>query len=267
MSRSDITGKPASSRSYWESIARGGTWAGYYDRAPDERTYNFFTRRACVFSLLENDGKFDRMLDIGCGTADYGPLGERHGAEYVGIDYSLSMIEQAVERTAEEPGTYRLAVGAGDAISFAESSFDLVIGLGYIEYFEDPGETLEELRRVMRPGGTLIMQAFKWDLLGSLRRRYEGLKRGGDSGPDDRLPTDWVDKKYQGPELDATLAPFGFERSDYTYNNFYLLPEPVRRRLPKLYMSLSELAGRIAPRTLGFTAVNYIAKYTLRKDA
>ncbi len=264
MSPADQSQTPESSRSYWESIARGGTWAGYYDTAPTERTYNFFTRRECVFSLLEGDGEYERMLDIGCGTADYGALAQRHQAEYVGIDYSLSMIEQAIERTATEPGTWRLTVGAGDRISYAESSFDLVIGLGYIEYFEDPSETLEELRRVMKPGGTLVMQSFKWDLLGSLRRRWDEARRG-DKGPDDRLPGDWVDKKYQGPELDAVMAPFGFEKVDYTYNNFYLLPEPMRRRWPKLYMSMSETAGKVAPRLLGFSAVNYIAKYKLRK--
>jgi ubiquinone/menaquinone biosynthesis C-methylase UbiE len=255
---------PASSRSYWESIARGGPWAGYYDRAPDERTYNFFTRRECVFSLLAGDGGFRRMLDIGCGTADYAPLAARHGAEYVGIDYSLAMIEQAVDRTDGAAHPRRFAVGAGDRISFAESSFDLVIALGYIEYFVDPSETLDELRRVMAPGGTLVMQSFKWDLLGSLRRRWESARRG-ERGPDRRLPEDWVDKKYQGPELDAVLARFDFERTDHTYNNFYLLPEPVRRRWPKLYMSTSEAVGRLAPRLFGFTAVNYIAKYRLRK--
>jgi len=118
--------------------------------------------------------------------------------------------------------------------------------------------------RVIRPGGTLIMQSFKWDLLGSLRRRWDRAIHG-ERGRDERLPGDWVDKKYQGAELDAVMAPFGFERTDYTYNNFYLLPEPVRRRWPKLYMSLSETAGRIAPRLFGFAAVNYIARYTLRK--
>lgn len=254
---------PTSSRNYWESIARGGTWAGYYDTAPTERTYNFFTRRECVFGMLAGDGGFGRILDIGCGTADYAALGARHQAEYVGLDYSLSMIEQAMERTAEEEGVRRFAVGAGDKLAFADDSFDLVIALGYIEYFEDPSETLEELRRVMAPGGTLIMQSFKWDLLGRLRRSWEDLRRGRRDGADDRLPTDWVDKKYSGRELDEVVERFGFVRTDYTYNNFYLLPEAARRRWPRLYMSLSERVGRSAPRLFGFSAVNYVGRYEL----
>lgn len=255
----------SSARAYWESIARGGTWAGYYDQTPDARTYNFFTRRDCVFRLLAGDGAFRRILDVGCGTADYAPLAERHEAAYVGVDYSVSMIEQAIERTANGEGSYRFAVGAGDRLSFADDSFDLIVALGYIEYFEDPGHTLEELRRVLAPEGTLVMQSFKWDLLGRARRRYERTVHSREDRDDARLPTDWVDKKYSGRELDEVLSRFDFVRRDYTYNNFYLLPEAVRRRWPRLYMSLSEGVGRLAPRLFGCTAVNYVGKYELRK--
>lgn len=256
---------PSSSRSYWESIAQRGTWAGYYDSAPDERTYNFFTRRRCVMRLLEGDEGYARLLDVGCGTADYAPLAQRYRALYVGVDFSLSMIDQALARTAAEPGEQRFAVGAGDALSFDDSSFDLVVAIGYIEYFEDAARTLKELRRVLSPGGVLVMQSFKWDLLGRARRGLERML-GRDKKPDPQLPDDWVDRKYSPRELDALVGRFGFEKIDGTFNNFYLLPEVVRRRWPKLYMSMSEAAGRLAPRALGFSAVNYVGKYALREE-
>ena len=60
---------PASSRRYWEEIARGGTWAGYYDRPPDARTYNFFTRREAVLRLLSGDPPYRRALDTPPPTA------------------------------------------------------------------------------------------------------------------------------------------------------------------------------------------------------
>lgn len=251
-------------RGYWESIARRGTWAGYYDRRPDSRTYNFFTRRAAVLDLLADEGELRRVLDVGCGTADYAPLAERHRATYVGVDFSLSMLLQARERTGEESGRHLFAAGAGDLLCLAEDSFDLAVAVGYIEYFDDPAATLEELERVLRPGGVLLMQSFKWDLLGRLRRSV-GWMLGGRRGADPRLPPDWVDRKYSGRELDVLLGRHGFERVDYTYNNFYLLPEVVRRRWPRLYISLSEAIGRHAPRLFGFSAVNYLGKYRLRE--
>ena len=258
---------PTNSRRYWEAIAQRGTWAGYYDATPDAATYNFFARRESVQRLLSGDGVYRRILDIGCGTADYGLLASLHQSTYFGVDYSLSMISQATRRTATEPGEHRFAVGAGDRLSFRDDSFDLVLALGYIEYFEDPSRTLRELRRVLAPGAVLVMQSFKWDLLGRARRRWDGLFGHTGAQTHASLPDDWVDKKYSGRELDRLLARFDFVRTDYTFNNFYLLPEVVRRHWPRLYMSLSDAAGRLAPRLLGFTAVNYVGKYTLRKAA
>lgn len=252
------------SRSYWEGIAQHGTWSGYYDRAPDSRTYNFFTRRAAVLELLAGEGPLERILDVGCGTADYAPLASRHEATYVGVDFSLSMVREAVVRTSGEAGRHLFAVGAGDRLCLADDSVDLAVAVGYIEYFEDPGVAVEELRRVLRPGGTLVMQSFKWDLLGRLRRAAERAM-GRHRGPDPRLPPDWIDRKYSGPELDAVVLRHGFERVDHTYNNFYVLPEIVRRHWPRLYIALSEAIGRRAPRLFAFSAVNYLGKYALRE--
>ena len=176
------------------------------------------------------------------------------------------MIEQAVRRTAAGPGEHRFGVSAGDELPFADGSFDLVVALGYIEYFEDPAPALAELRRVMAPGAVLILQSFKWDLLGRARHLLDSAT-GRAAARRERLPPDWVDRKYSGRELDRLAARHDFERVAATFNNFLLLPEVARRHWPSLYMSLSDAVERAAPRLFGFSAVNYIGKYVLRKAA
>ncbi len=253
---------------FWDQQAGTGTWAGYYDGAQTAKTYNFFTRRQTVRKLLEPDGRFERALDVGCGTGDYAPIVLDHDGQFFGIDFAPEMIRQAVDRVGGQGEQHLCLVGMGHQLPFADRSFDLVMALGYIEYFEDPTQPMEEIRRVMKPGGTLVMQSFKWELFGNLGRKVVGpLKRAirgkPAAGNPMGLPPDWVDKKYSKSELDALMRRHGFHLVSGSYNNFHCLPRRLRGRLPGLYTRGSEFLGKLAPSMFGFLAVNYIAKYQL----
>ncbi len=255
-------------RNFWDELAIDGTWTSHYDGKTDLRTYNFYTRREAVLNLLKNEGDFERMLDIGCGSGDYEDVVKRHNSVYFGIDYAAEMIVKAVERHEGQPANGNFLAGSGAQLPYNDNMFDLVIAMGYIEYFENPNVTMNEIRRVLRPGGTLVMQSYKPELLSWLDQRFFDpfLSFIGRGRPKPKLPDSWVNKQYSRVQMDALVQHFDFTIKDYTYNNFYSLPGVMRLRYPNLYIKLSEAITRVCPRFAGFLATNYVGKYQLNKD-
>jgi ubiquinone/menaquinone biosynthesis C-methylase UbiE len=99
----------------------------------------------------------DQVLDIACGTGlvslraarAVGPTGH-----VAGIDLSERMVH-AAERRARETGAMNCSFSRmdGETLTFPDASFDVVLcGLGLM-YMPDPGASLREMRRVVRPGG------------------------------------------------------------------------------------------------------------------
>ncbi len=257
-------------KEYFEERAEQRSWSSLYEGGLNARTYNFLTRRSAVRQLLETEGAFERMLDIGCGTADYIELAERHGAAYYGVDFAKTMAVQAKQRIERYGARHAALVGSGEALPFSDSSFDLVVAVGYIEYFRDPTMTLREIRRVLKPQGILVMQSYKRGLLGHVdrvtvnpvRAVYRRVVKPA-GGYTQRLT---VDRLYSSRQLDGVLSAHGFRRKDAMFNNFHPFPDFLCHRFPRPYIELSEAMRRTNPAWWSFLAVNYIGKYILEKS-
>lgn len=249
---------------YFEGRARDGSWSSLYDGPPDPSNYNFHTRRRAVFDLLAADGPFPRILDVGCGTGDYALLASRHRGAYFGVDFSPTMVARGRDRAraAGEPACF--FAGSGVELPCADDAFDLVIAIGYLAYFHDPRPALGEIRRVLRPGGTLIAQISKADVMGWIDRRVihplHRLRHG--PGAAGAVPDGWVNLRYPPRDFDRLVTGAGFARTDRTFNHFQTLPGPLRRRWARQHMRASDALARHPSLWRSF-AVNYIAKYRL----
>ena len=97
-------------------------------------------------------------LDAGCGTG-YGLeiLARGSAAELTGIDIDPGAVG-AARRRGEREGA---AVAEGDlqALEFPDDRFDLAVCFETIEHLESPERGIAELRRVVRPGGTLVVSS------------------------------------------------------------------------------------------------------------
>jgi ubiquinone/menaquinone biosynthesis C-methylase UbiE len=98
----------------------------------------------------------ERVLDVGCGT---GVLLERILDRYpnshlTGIDLSPAMVAQARRRL---PQRVTLAVVDAEALPFPTHGFDTVVSVSSFHFWPAPKPTLAELRRVLRPGGRLML--------------------------------------------------------------------------------------------------------------
>jgi ubiquinone/menaquinone biosynthesis C-methylase UbiE len=98
----------------------------------------------------------ERLLDVGCGTGLLlGCLAGRSPfRELTGVDLSPGMVAQARGRL---PASVRLLVGDAEALPFPPASFDVAVSVSSFHYWPAPARGLEELRRVLRPGGRLII--------------------------------------------------------------------------------------------------------------
>jgi SAM-dependent methyltransferase len=111
------------------------------------------------------------VLDAGCGFGWGTAMLAEGGAERVcGVDSSEEALAEARERTADL--TVELEQADLGALPFDDASFDLIVCLGALERAADRELALEELRRVLRPEGVL--------LISSARRKAGG--EGGSTG-------------------------------------------------------------------------------------
>jgi len=127
--------------------------AGVYDRLFDWALRP--GRLAAVRRLDLSGGK--RILEVGVGTglslASYA-----EEAEITAIDISEEMLEHARLQAARRPGR-PVTIRRMDAqeMTFGDGEFDHVIVPYVISVVPDPRRTMQEIRRVCRPGGTLIV--------------------------------------------------------------------------------------------------------------
>lgn len=90
-----------------------------------------------------------RILDLGCGRGRFASPLARLGASVVGIDLSSGMLDRGL-------GFARVR-GTGRHLPFADGAFDAVISVEVFEHLANRDEVLAECRRVLRPGGTIVV--------------------------------------------------------------------------------------------------------------
>ncbi|SFM29156.1 class I SAM-dependent methyltransferase [Nocardia asteroides] len=138
---------PAQAYDY-DSIAEG------YTAENETSLLNAYYERPAVLDLA-GDVSGRRILDAGCGSgALFAELRDR-GAMVTGIDASAGMLEIARRRLGTN-ADLRIA-DLANPLPFPDGACDDVVASLVLHYLRDWGPTLTELRRVLEPGGRLIV--------------------------------------------------------------------------------------------------------------
>ena len=112
----------------------------------------------------------DLLLDLGCGFGRHAYEAARRGARVVAFDYAEqelkevrntfgAMADAGEVRTASLAGAVE---GDGTRLPFADASFDRIIASEVLEHIPDDQRALDELSRVLRPGGSIAVTVPAW---------------------------------------------------------------------------------------------------------
>ena len=92
------------------------------------------------------------MLDIGCASGYFLDIAQKNGWQIDGIELSQDLAKQAEALLNIQ--IYSLTL---EEVNFASNYFDVVSMFDVLEHLSDPAKTLEEISRIMKPGGILVV--------------------------------------------------------------------------------------------------------------
>jgi SAM-dependent methyltransferase len=115
--------------------------------------------RVTAILAAQQSAPGERVLDAGCGTGAYSLALARAGFQVTGVDYAPGMLARA---RARPTGAYNSAVdfrraSLDEPLPFADAAFQHAIAVSVLQTVADPIFSLGELRRVLAPGGTLVI--------------------------------------------------------------------------------------------------------------
>ncbi len=158
-----LSGKPEHIKNYYDS------WCHSYNRDVKNEAYCGPDYIAAYFDLLpKKNGKFLNLrnpdleiLDSGCGTGMVGYALRQKGYRNIdGFDLSHGMVEKA-----EKTGAYRTLTGGCDMTkrieAYSENRYDAAISCGVFTTGHVPPTAVEEMIRVTKPGGLVVVSTRK----------------------------------------------------------------------------------------------------------
>jgi len=154
-------------------------------------------------------GRGDRVLDVGCGAGRHTFEAYRRGAVVVAFDLDPGELRDvggmcgAMRAEGQAPDAAGSAAVAGDAraMPFADGTFDRVIAAEVLEHILDDQRAMNEVARVLKPGGIVAVTVPAW----LPERICWGLSREYHEVPGGHV------RIYTRLELEAKLRRAGFE--------------------------------------------------------
>ena len=191
----------------------------------DKYTYGIEIERSSKNFLIDMASECEkgRALDIGCGTGVNANHLKKLGFKITGLDLSHLAIKKLIDN-GHEGIVHDIAKG----IPFEENSFELVFASEVIEHLDDIVDFLTEIKRVLKPGGTLLLSTPN-----SVFWAYRILTLIGKSPSEFQHPGHL---RFFSPKLLLShLQESAFQKIQMSGRNIYFI---VGERFAKLFMPL-----------------------------
>ncbi|MBI3596744.1 MAG: class I SAM-dependent methyltransferase [Nitrospirae bacterium] len=196
-----------------------------------------------IFALAEVKTG-ERVLDVGCGTGIYTLELARRDVHVVGVDPSMEMILIAREKVRQAGLKGYVICGSAEALPFRPERFDLALAVTSLCFVGRPDRAVEEMHRVLKSDGRIVVGELNRFSLWALLRRLKGL---------------FMDTIYNRAhfwsrrELERLLRQSGFHPSAIR-TLLYFPPVPFRTFL-KSYLFFEVVIKKMLPGTGAFLAI------------
>jgi ubiquinone/menaquinone biosynthesis C-methylase UbiE len=111
--------------------------------------------RAKSIIKLANVRDSDCVIDVGCGEGYITSLLPR-ASRIVGLDISRVALDNA-KKSLQDRGEVEFVLGDAQGLDFEDASFDVALCSELLEHVPDPRAVTKELRRILKPSGTLVV--------------------------------------------------------------------------------------------------------------
>jgi SAM-dependent methyltransferase len=244
-------------RRFWDANPCGGAWGDY-------RAFAEWIERTEPYAfdhLARHEWRGRRVLEVGCGQGVVLTWLASRGAQTVGVDMSTASIARTRDgaRQLAVADRVRLAIADAETLPFPSESFDAVVSFGVLHHTPDTARSIEEVRRVLKPGGLAIVMLYrtgnpKWWMTSALRgvARLSDWWSGERGSLANRLRGDHRRDDSRGTALlelfgVPTLQAFSNRRAAAMFGRFTDVRvrnrQPGFRRLADVVPAL----GRVAP--------------------
>jgi len=151
-------------------------WVKKYDQwfeTPMGRLIKGYESKLIFRMLAPEPGEL--ILDAGCGTGIFTEDIIETGARVVGLELAFDMLRRAVTKCSGQ--TFHSVIGDIQRLPFADASFNKAISITAIEFIQDARRAVEELFRVTKPGGCIVVATLN-SLSPWAQRRKEAAQKG-----------------------------------------------------------------------------------------
>jgi SAM-dependent methyltransferase len=208
----------------------------------------------------------DRLLDVGCASGEYTESLARGFASTDAIDIEPERLEVFDKRLADQGIAHRIVITQMSAgqMTFRGETFDAVTAIEVLEHIPDLAAALDEIHRVLRPGGRfLVTGPNRW-----FPFETHGVWFRGRRYPPTRAPfLTWIPplhrrmanaRSFTISSLRRTIEPHGFRLTGYTR----LMPPFDRSRAGKRMRPITDRLERTPLGVFGITLVMVFERRT-----
>ncbi len=199
-------------------------------------------------------------LDIGCGPGHLAIELAKMGFNAQGIDISSDMIRIAEDAAKEQNiNSVNFKIGDIESLDYPDNTFNLVTGLGILEYLENDMPLLGEVNRVLSVGGifiTNITNIYSYRYIfepfyrrikksSRVRRFLSRLKPIISNSKSVVTDMSFAPRKHSPGIFQSNLEAFGFEIIEDKYIGFSIFPSPFNTFASKLTSSFEHKLERL----------------------
>lgn len=133
----------------WEGIEwDADEYDHWYEEEPG-RTIDLIETECVLSLLLPVRGR--KILDVGCGTGNFTRKLKALGYDVIGLEPNTEMRSKAIEKGLE------CVEGIAEEIPFEDETFDAVVSVAAVEFFDDLSGAISEMIRVVKRGGKVVI--------------------------------------------------------------------------------------------------------------